>query len=248
MSNYRCISNFGASASNDPSNNPLSYCLLQTMDSEFLHGGTADSISGKYSRNCQAFMSQYCANKWDDVCEFASSDTSHIYPNNLQKCGSGSSVGCQGLTAGEVLVANTAARKYLVSMGGSCCLKYEPFDPTVASSPLISFWEGGCNTQGNGGCVAEYAVDPTTIDNDPVMQKILAKPIIAWTILVNIYNTARRKNKLEELRGTNIYNFFTSQPFQNYLKQMAKIPGIICTKGCCSGARSLGNITSMPCG
>lgn len=233
MSTYKCISNFGQGASNAPANNPLTYCLDQTLDNEFIHGATGETIGGAHGKHCQAFMSQYCANKWDDVCEYASNNRSTIYPNNLQRCGSGSDSECKGLTAGDILIQNTASRKYLVEMGGTCSLKYEPFDPTVASSPMVAFWEGACNTQGSGGCVPVYAVDPKKIDSDPVMNKILAKPIIAWSVLLNIYNTAKRKGTLNELKGTKIYRFFMSQPFQNYLNEMGKIPGILCGGNSC---------------
>lgn len=215
---YKCISNFGQSAANAPTNNPLTYCLLQTVDTGFMHGGIADGIASANGKNCQAFMSQYCANNWDEACEFASNNTSTHTPNNLQKCGSGSQVACEGLTAGEILISNTAAHKYLVSMGGSCSLKYESFDPTVASSPIVGFWEGGCGNQGSGGCVPVYEVNPAEIDNDPVMNKILNKPIIAWAILVNIYNTAVRLNKINNLKGTKLNRFFQTNQFQNYIK------------------------------
>lgn len=218
MSTYKCISNFGRSAANAPVNNPLTYCLAQTLDNEFSHGAIAETISGPYGRNCQAFMSEYCAkNGWNDVCEYASQNTSTRYPNSLQKCATGSQVACQGITAGEVLISNTAARKYLSAMSANCCMKYEQFDPTVASSPFISYWAGSCNTQGDNKCIPIYEVDPKLIDNDPVMNKILNKPIIAWSILVNIYNTAVRLKKINDLKGTKIHRFFMSKAFQNYI-------------------------------
>ena len=79
------------------------------------------------------------------------------------------------MTAGEVLVHNTAARKYLVSMVGAH-KKYEPFDPTVATSPLISYWVPSDNCPMTlGKPVPIYAVDPSKIDQDPVMDRILAQ-------------------------------------------------------------------------
>jgi hypothetical protein len=220
MSTYKCISSFGQGIANNQVNNPLTYCVEQTVDNQFMHGSISGKIGGPNSRPCQAFMSQYCANDWTEVCELASRNKSTMYPNNIQKCGTGSD--CENLTSGDILVQNTATRKYLVEMlGNSCNVKYEPFDPTVASSPLIGYWYNGCNTQGNGGCTPVYAVDPTKIDNDIVMNKILSKPIIAWSLLVNIYNTANRKKQLDELKGTRIYNFFMSDPFQNYINQLS---------------------------
>ena len=227
MSEYKCISNFGRVDKNGQNVNPLSYCLEQSMNSEFIHGSIGQTIGGANGKHCQAFMSQYCANDWNNVCEHASKNKSTLYPNNLKKCQTGRSVECDSLTAGEILIQNTATRKYLVEMGGNCGLKYEPFDPTVAESPLVAFWYNGCN-QGNGECIPVYAVDPSKIDNDPVMNKILSKPIIAWSLLVNIYNTAKRKNKLNELKGTRIYALFMSDPFQTYIKQLHVIPKCNC--------------------
>jgi len=219
-SNYRRISSLGG---NIQQNDPLTYCLLRTIDAPFLNGAQATTISGKYGKNCQAYMSDYCAKNWNEVCEFASQDKEVQYPNTLATCGSPSVISCSGpiegngANAGDILVANTAAKKYLVG-GRGCGLKYEPFDPLVANSPMISYFTGSCNSQGNESYVPIYAVNPSTIDSDPVMNKILAKPNIAWGILVNIFNTSQRLNKFQELKGTKIYNFFMSEPFQNYLK------------------------------
>lgn len=220
MSTYKCISTFGAGAANVPVNNPLTYCLGQTLGSEFTHGTIGETIGGANGKHCQAYLAQYCASNWDNICEYKSRETSTLYPNNLQTCGAAGEIACKDLTAGEILIQNTATRKYVVELGGSCGIKYEPFDPTVAASPLVAFWGGGCHTQGNDGCVPVYAVDPSKIDADPVMNKILNKPIIAWSLLVNIYNTAKRKGTLQGLKGTRIYGFFMSGYFQRYLKQM----------------------------
>ena len=231
-STYSCISQFGKGVNKDYSTNPLTYCLLQTVDSGFLHGGIGNTISGKYSKNCQAFMSDYCAKGWDDICEFASQDRTITYPNTLSRCGGPGGVECaSNMTAGDLLVRNTASKKYLSKLGGTCSIKYDPLDPTVASSPIVSFWEGGCNTQGNDGCVAIYEVDPSKIDNDPVMNKILSKPFIAWGILVNIYNTAMRKGTINGLKNTKLYAFFQSGVFQRYLKQKSSLLKGIFTNG-----------------
>lgn len=221
--NYKCISDFGQSVVN-PSTNPLNYCLMSGLDSGFNNGGIGDTIGSPVDKHCQAFMSEYCASNWNGICEQQSQNQSKSFPNTLQRCGGVNSsvtgtIGCDNITAGDVLVANTAARKYLSKMNGDCYLKQEPFDPTVAGSPMISFWQGSC---GNNMCVPVYEVDPKTIDADPVMNKLLAKPIIALTLLVNIYNTARRTQKLNQLKGTQIFNFFMSQPFQNYVNQVNK--------------------------
>ena len=211
MNSYASISSFGSNAHSDV-NNPLTYCLNDNMDQRFLHGSNAD-IYGQHSRPCQLFLSEYCANGWDSFCEAASLNTNSWTPNNMQCCLLGGDVACRGLNAGEVLIQNTAARKYLVKMFGAK-KAYEPFDPNVATSPLISYWvpDNGCPVT-NSYSIPVYAVDPKTIDNDPVMDKILAKPGIAATILVNIYNTMKRMGTLSELKGTKLGYFYMVTPY-----------------------------------
>jgi hypothetical protein len=207
---YRCISDFGSKAVSAV-NDPLTYCINNQMDQRFLHGSSSDTL-GQHSKSCQLYLSEYCAQKWDGFCELASKNQNYSYPNNLQECNSASDVACMGLTAGEVLIRNTASEKYLVNMR-NCKKKYEPFDPTVASSPMISYWVKDSNCANNGNCVPEYQVDPKTIDDDIVMDKILQKPIIAIKILINIYNTMKRKGTLKHLRGTKLGKYYSNNPY-----------------------------------
>jgi hypothetical protein len=213
---YKCISNFGPRA--DPTHSPLTYCLLETLDAPLMNGSLANTISGAHSSNCQSFMASRCANKWDGACEFASLNKATRFPNTLENCNWNTNCN-QKLTSGQILIRNTASRKYLTQMNGNCSLKWQPFDPTVASSPMISKWSGNCSMQGNNGCIPTYEVDPKQIDNDHVMNKILQQPKIALDILTNIYYTAIRKNTLNSLKGTKIYHFFMSQPFQNLVSK-----------------------------
>jgi hypothetical protein len=169
------------------------------IDSDFTHGATGD-LYGQHSAKCQMFMSDYCARKWDGNCEIASMNLNTQYPNNIGTFGSGDSVEELNLTAGDILIQNTASKKYLID-NNNCFWEYEPFDPTVANSPLVRKSMG--HTQVNG-----YEVDPSTIDQDPVMDKILMKPKIAIFILVNIYNTMKRKGSLSQLQGTKLGRFF----------------------------------------
>ena len=77
---------------------------------------------------------------------------------------------------------------------------------------MISFWESnGCTY--NDQCIPTYEVNPVGIDDDPVMNKILDRPIIGIDILVNIYNTMKRKNTLVGLNGTRLGKFFETNPY-----------------------------------
>ena len=206
---YKSVSDFGSNAYS-PVNNPLTYCMNDTMDKSFLHGGYSDTL-GQHSKSCQLFMSEYCSDKWDEFCDLASRNTNIQYPNNAEGCTNAGDIACRGMTAGEALIHNTAARKYLVKMHNAH-KKYQPFDPTVPTSPMISYWVSDNCSYSNAG-VPEYAVDPAKIDSDVVMDKILAKPIIAMNILINIYNTMKRHGTLGGLKGTKIGKFYDMHPY-----------------------------------
>jgi hypothetical protein len=208
---YKNIKDFGNTQENLESNDPLSYCLNWTLDQQFLHGGNS-YIYGQYSKPCQAYLSDYCAQGWDAFCETASKNVNISFPNQLElkrNLSSGISAGSAvGMTAGDILIRNTAAKKYLVSMEGNCVQKFQPFDPTVANSPMISYWESEFGA--DYACVPYYSVDPSTIDNDPVMNKILEKPSIAFDILLNIYRTMKNKGTLGSLTGTRLGHYFSA--------------------------------------
>ncbi len=209
MSAYANISSFGSNAQSAV-NDPITYCMTNNLDSRFMHGGQSDTL-GTYSKSCQAYMGQYCAKGWDDFCEIASNNQNTYWPNNAQPCNQPSDTACKGLTSGEYLVHNTAMEKYLVKMG-NCVAKFEPFDPTVASSPMVKYYRNdGCSYSGR--CVPEYGVDAKEIDKDPVMDKILARPVIAFDILVNIYNSMKRKGNLGGLKNTKLGRYYSINPY-----------------------------------
>lgn len=232
---YAKIGNFGPSKPLGESN-PISYCALSGLDSGFMHTlGSQSNIIGPDSSQCQLFMAQYCAfnpKGWDGVCEYISQDTKKGgYPNTVQQC-NGPSGSCFGsglgsaLTKGQVLIRNTAQEKYLKGMSSNCVRVHEPFDPTVADSPLVSRWMPGgdqsCMSAGNcnasNKCIPIYGVDEKTIDNDPVMNKLLDQPWIGMDILVNIHNIANSTGSIHKLKGTRIHSFFQTPSFQSIVK------------------------------
>jgi hypothetical protein len=215
MSSYKTISQIGFNSVLTPEDSPLTYCVNDGYDSKFLHGGSTGTIVSKYGRHCQGYMAGYCSVQWDGACEFLSQDKSTIHPNQLNDASQDQTCVSFGLTFGEILVRNTATRKYLISADSNCGISYEPFDPTVAASPMVAFMTPGCS----GECIPVYAVKADGLDQDPVMNKILNKPLIAITVLVNIYNHAVRNQTIYELKGTRLYSFFTGAPFQSYMHQ-----------------------------
>lgn len=221
MNSYATIAEFGPSAGMGAESSPLSYCALSGLESGFQHTlGSANSNMGPSNSQCQRFMAQYCAtnpNGWDGVCEYLSQNTQRSLPNTVSAC-NGPNGSCFGsgiggaTTTGQNLIRNTAAEKYLKYMSGNCRRDYEPFDPTVAASPLISTWVSANDAPNQ--CIPIYDVDARTIDSDVVMNKILTQPWIAMDILVNIFNNRVRTGTLDELKGTKLYQFFQSRDLQ----------------------------------
>jgi hypothetical protein len=210
-SSYKLAIDFGSNAYS-PSNNPLSYCVSSTLDSKMNHGSQANILEPE-GRSCQLFMSEYCAEKWDGFCEVVSRNTNKSFPNNYNGVPMKNTVVMQGLTTGDVLVRNTAARKYLVKMHNAHKI-YEPFDPTVPTSPMISWWkEDGCCSGDCSPGTPEFSVDPSSIDDDPVMNRILLDPKIAMDILINIYNSMKRKDTLHDLKNTKLGHFYNFHPY-----------------------------------
>jgi len=204
MSSYSKISKI-APDTTFPTTNPLTYCTGNGLERGFTHGGQAD-VYGQYSRPCQLYVPEYCAQGWDEFCEISSQNSSKQYPVNFSSCNE-NLVACNNLTHGEGLIHNTALRKYLVKMNNGI-KKYQPFDPNDPNSPMVSYWENSGQS-----LIPEYEVDPKTIDDDVVMDKILAKPCIAFNILINIYNTMKRNNRLSLLKNTKLGNFYQINPY-----------------------------------
>jgi hypothetical protein len=224
MSCYATYSNFGASINTKPVN-PLAICAVPSLEAGFNNvlGGSGSLLDPNGSQ-CQSFMGAYCAQNWDGVCEHLSKDPKRNMPNTLQNCSipSGATFGPglgSLLTAGQILIRNAAAERFLKAMSSNCIREYEPFDPTNPVSPLIGKWVantgGSCSSGGCGrnNCVPIYSVDPATIDRDPVMNKILQEPWIAMDILVNIYNNTLNRGDMTKLHGTKLFQFFQNPEF-----------------------------------
>ena len=204
---YRTISDFGNSLKTE-SSNPLTYSINDTLNQKFIHGGNSYKY-GQSSKPAQIFLGQYCAQGWDGACELASKNTNMYFPNNTENANYNNiPYFFKGLTAGENVIRNTASSKYLVAMG-NCAPKFEPFDPLVADSPMIKTWVSGT---GQNNCIPVYAVDPLTIDDDIVMDKIPEKPVIALDILINIYDTYKRLGRMDTLVDTKLGRYFAANP------------------------------------
>ena len=79
------VSPRSGSAASAPSNDPISYCLVQTVDNSFAHGAIAGTIAISTTttakRTWPSIARQTTTPKTGGVCDFASKDTHRSYPN-----------------------------------------------------------------------------------------------------------------------------------------------------------------------
>jgi len=206
MSNYKYMADFCPFST--PVDDPVTYCVMdgKSLDNYFAHGS---SQINPYSLKCQAFMSSRCASNWDEKCEVASQNRESRYPNMLAKCGNPPYAPTSIITAGDILVANTAEKKY-GKLVGNCTVEREQFDPTVLTSPYIEY-QATNNCSYNDCCETIYDVDPSTIDQDPVMNKILDKPEIAAQLLYRLFRQLKKRNELQKIQNTRLGRYYIYQ-------------------------------------
>lgn len=221
---YRQISDFAPDINNEITADPLLYCVLDTMDSQFLHGATGRTF-GKYNEHCSEYLSTRCAIKWDGVCEAMSKDKETRFPNTggplTEYTINGLSNQGPCLPYGQQIIRDTAFKKYKVQLN-DCNVYCEPFDPTVANSPLVCYESRTTCTSGptnyevcegsseGGICSSVYKITPEqipTLDSDPVMNKILDNPKIASDLIDKIYYTMKNDGSLGSLKNTRLYRY-----------------------------------------
>ncbi len=196
---YTSISNFGPKDVDPDKNNPLTYCVNGGIYQQFLHGASSANF-GQDCKECQMFMSDYCAQGWDGYCDIAAQNGNISLPNQIAGCNfSPPSI---YMTQGNILLRNTAARKYLYSSSG--VKKFRRFDPNVPSSP----WIYEIAPSNDCPLASDYVVDPKAIDNDEVMNRILVNPIIALDILMGIYTTMRKIGTVGQLANTKLGAYY----------------------------------------
>lgn len=171
---YIDISSFGY-VKNNPQE-PLAYCVNQTVNSEMKHGVIGD-LFGPNSAKCQWYMADRCAKNWDKYCDayYMTNQGSRSYYPNMASV-EGFKTPSTKLSMGDMLLRTTAQRKYLDLNG---CRKYvEAFDPLVANSPPVVRYD--CNASKRLGVApkltAKLDLDLDGVDNDPVMNLCLDNP------------------------------------------------------------------------
>ena len=191
----------------DPQN-PLTYCIFDTMDINFLHGSSAADYK-LYCIECQNYMADRCAGvfnesqNWDQMCELylhANKDTD--WPNEAaidRKSATVKPNYRKERTVGERLIRNALERRFLVYPNSAVTIKQ--FDPNQPNSP---FYKEVCGT---ASIILSRIknINRETIDNDRLMNEGLhhftsCSDVLARIWLgyrqgeINIAGTALQKN------------------------------------------------------
>ena len=223
MSSYATITDFGASLRKY--DDPTLYCTLDGLDSQFMYGSTGFQ---KGNFKCSEYMSNRCAAQWDSVCEAISQSPQSWYPRPMD---------CPvGLTDGQAMLRETAFKKYLLQTR-NCWFACEPFDPTVAESPLVCyetqtapssgtnpalFWTldgrrvSGGPVLDNPPCEKLYGFTDrqmTELDQDPVMHHLLRTPNVALDLLQKLAVWVQHTGN----RGKILHTQFDQFAQRNYL-------------------------------
>jgi len=201
---YQPISTFG-SIKQQNDNDVLTYLMTYTTDSSYLNPPNG-AVYSPFNRNSQEYMSSRCSKAWDPFCEYYYQNNNQtIDPNGnwypaigpAYDCNMGNGQTVPSVSAGKGLLGNSLFKRFCTVP--SCNQHCEPFDPTVAGSPMVC-WNTGCAD--GGDCVPVCMVDPKTIDNDPLMNKALMDPAPCMGVITNICNNAA--NMGIDLSGTKI--------------------------------------------
>jgi len=200
MYQYANIRNFDGGKTDEKS--ALAQCLTTSIDQKFQFGSARSAHIGARSMECQHFMAERCAKNWDDYCEYyyrhngegGEWPNNKRWPNTFNRPWEKDVGVSQYLTLGDQLLRNTGEVKYCKLK--NCTAVKQPFDPTDPNTPMITTY------QSYDGCIPVCKVDPSTIDNDPVMDKMIANPKASAATLINICNTSKRYNI--NLNGTKL--------------------------------------------
>ncbi len=175
---YAKIAHFGSGMRKNQSiNSDYAYTEL---DDSFLHGNTF----GPMGRESRRLMVSRCSQNWDGMCENFKRPWIHDYLINQYD---GTIADSEGM-----LIKDAAMMRFCEPIG--CNSTRQLVDPTTVNSPSYTVYNTPCQRQ----CM----VDPSTIDSDKLMNKVLENPIDNLTLIKNICNTHR--NLKIPLTGTKI--------------------------------------------
>lgn len=229
---YRKISQFGEAMNPNVLNpldqsNPLSYCLLPTYNSQFLHGSTASGLLyTPQGPGCSNYMAERCSIVYDGFCSaYNTINTDTSWPNVAGIDNLTFNIARDWLkiktTTGQNMIRNAAERRFLVYPG--VCMTAEPFDPNVANSPIVSRY----NSSYKPGPVSFKNLDnPANVDNDLLVDEMIAHWPACLDVLTKIYKGYKDKNPAINLYPSKFERFLheKSSLFEDFLCHLRTIP------------------------
>ena len=188
--------------------NPLTYSVMPTYNSMFLHGPTISALNNRtWSRAAQNFMADYGAMHWDGFCEgFCIVNTDTVWANqaviDIHAYTLCMSYLAYKPTQGEQLLRNACERRYLYFPYSPA--RQEPFDFTVANSPLVTYFTP---LYTSGPCAVRNLECPEKVQQDPLMQRMLSNPQPCLDVMLRIYVHYRMKNPWVQIQGTYLQRY-----------------------------------------
>lgn len=223
---YTKITDFGRSLNAQVENplnaaNPLTYCMVPTLNSQFFHGGPSGYLLyGNANPNCMSFMSERCKNEWDGYCQaFVDLNSDSYWPNGAVL----DTVAFQNAktflniktTVGQDMLRNSCYHRFLFipNLVGS----EQPFDPTVANSPMITLYDNYVTAYSH----VKNLSDPETVDKDVHVDKMMENPKVCLDVLGRIFLGYHRQEGGIHIKGTKLEEFFkiNHEFLSGYVKQ-----------------------------
>ena len=187
---------------------PVAYSIYRDLDSYFDIGANASDF-GPSSERSHLFMADKCSKNWDGACELMSRNNEQARSN----VGGISSIlftrePPTDLTIGDVLVENTAVRRFCNM--DTCSVKKEPFNPLDPDSPMVTKYGENCTD------CRPVCMPPSNPNEDMVLNKVLDFPEKHIDLLANMYKNVVKAGKRNEYRNTRVGMVFDI--FDGYLK------------------------------
>ena len=218
---YPHVIDFGKAADSSIANNPLTYCMFPTVNSQFTHGSTsANLLYSPVSPACQNYMANRCSKEWDGFCEaYNVINVDRAAPNSaaVDTLAQQFANAFQDFrpTAGDNLLRNVVHARFIHFKHLSETT--QPFDPNVANSPMISF----SNPYVYEGSTVINAASPASIDADPNTDLLLRHPSACFDVLARIYLAHLRHEEGVDIVGSKLEGFFkrNSYTLDRFLRQ-----------------------------
>jgi len=206
--------------------NPLTYSVVPTYNTMFLHGASISGLNNRtWSRAAQNFMADYAAIMWDGFCEgYYVLNTDTVWANQAAidihaytLCMA--YLGFYKPTQGEQMLRNAAERRFLCFP--YCPSRKEPFDYTVANSPMVTYFTP---LYTSGPCGIQNLDNPQQIEEDSLMRKMLANPQPCLDVMIRLYSHYRMKNGQMNIQGTTLQRYLEAKAldFENALTHLKR--------------------------